>query len=70
MRREDAKIYYYELKLDDDRVKKMKFIRVHRIGGFHKNAQHSRPIIIRFQDYVDKSTVWAARNKISDSSLL
>ena len=30
---------------------------------------NSRPIIIRFEDYVDKSTVWAARNKISDSSL-
>ena len=39
------------------------------MGGFQKNAHHSRPIIIRFQDYADKSTVWAARNKISDSSL-
>ena len=58
-----------ELKLDDDRVKKMKFTRVHRLGGLQKKTQHSRPIIIRFQDYVDKSTVWEARNKISDSSL-
>ena len=50
-----------ELKLDDDRVKKMKMIRVHRMGGLQKNAQHSRPIIIRFQDYVDKSTVWGMK---------
>ena len=58
-----------ELKLDDDGVKKMKFIKVHRKGGFQKNAQYSRPIIIRFQDYADKSTVWAARNNNRDSSL-
>ena len=30
-----------ELKLDDDRVKKVNFIRVHRMGGFQKNVQHS-----------------------------
>ena len=49
-----------ELRLDDDRVRKIKYIRVHMMGVSQKNTQHNRPIIILFQHYAHKSTVWAA----------
>ena len=58
-----------ELKLEEEKVKNMKFVRVHRMGGFQNRNNNSRPIIIRFQYYSDKSIVWAARNQIRDDSL-
>jgi len=62
-----------ELKLDGERARNMKFVRVHRMGGFQNNRNNadarSRPIIIRFQNYEDKAMAWSARNKISDRSL-
>ena len=62
-----------ELKMEESSVKRMKFIRVHRLGGFQQRRstgiQFCRPIIIRFQNYADKSVVWGSRSNISSESL-
>ena len=62
-----------ELQLNEETVRKMHFVRVHRMGLFQRKNNHvkvlSRPIIVRFKDYADKSMVWAARNKIRTDSL-
>lgn len=69
----------HNLKLDKNKVKTMKFVRVHRLGSKTPKQQirgqqpragtaFNRPIIIRFSDYSDKVMVWKARNNISDAS--
>jgi len=60
------------LKIDEDVVNNMKFVRCHRIGGFEKKQkknstyQTPRPLIVRFYNYSDKSLIWNAKGKISD----
>lgn len=62
-----------QLKLNEDTVRNMKFVRVHRLGSYQKGrfigTKPNRPIIVRFRDYADKSMVWAARSNISNDSL-
>lgn len=62
-----------QLKLSDDIVEAMTFIRCHRLGGREKKnfqgrsqATQKRPVIVRFASHKDKSLVWNARSKITD----
>ena len=47
----------------------MEFERCHRLGSRDNRRNrdsHKRPIIIRFSNYKDKSTVWNAKTNITD----
>ena len=65
---EKAKQFFKnELKLDENTVNNLKFVRCHRMGGSYRN-QHAnrrfaqkRPIIVRFHNYSDKALIWNAR---------
>ena len=58
-----------QLKLSDNSVDAMEFERCHRLGSRDNRRNrdyHKRPIIIRFSNYKDKSTVWNAKTNITD----
>ena len=59
-----------ELKLEENTVKQLKFVRCHRLGSSSRNQNtnrrfpQKRPIIVRFHDYSEKSLIWNARSNI------
>lgn len=67
-----------KLMIPEDTVRKMVFVRCHRLGGYgNKNRKHNqigemqqkRPIIVRFANHSDKSMVWGARGQFTDASV-
>lgn len=59
-----------KLKLQDDHARDIKFVRCHRLG--RKNEQSNirpRSIIVRFQYFQERQSVWAARTNLDDKTV-
>ena len=60
-----------KLKMEPDNVERIRFVRCHRMGGKHNKytAIRHRQIIVRFQNFYERQTVWSARRNLNDKSL-
>ena len=60
-----------KLKMEPDNVERIRFVRCHRMGGKHNKytAIRHRQIIVRFQNFYERQTVWSARRNLGDKSL-
>ena len=65
------KFFIDNMKLDKERVDKMRFVRCHRMGRVTPTPTNrlssSRPIIVRFCEFSDRQCVWDARTNLSNT---
>ena len=57
--------------MTDDEVNRIQFVRCHRIGKkalYNGGINKKRPIIVRFQQFSDRSDVWGKRFQLKDKN--
>ena len=62
------KLFVEKLMLDEALVNSMMFVRCHRLGGKQSRDTRPRPIILRFEHFSDRKTIWGRRFKLAGTS--
>ena len=63
--------FVHKLSMTEDEVNRIEFVRCHRIGKkalYNGGINKKRPIIVRFEQFSDKSEVWGKRFQLKDKN--